>query len=386
MKIYHQAGFRTLWNLESHTKDGTGDGIIWSPVNESLSTLNSVSPSVRSCSFLDPQLYLPHDSKGKLATYGYSPEEISPKWTTSDFESIKYESAEKCLMVQRSANFEYDVIPTRFEQNILTDHYRRATDDFVEPYIQLRSRQEIKPPLLLSVIARRIQIIDEQSRDELLNWITSHQEIAGVYIIFDSETSSKQIKDALYLEGVLRIISGLRLNGLEVHVGYCNTEAILYSVADPSSISIGSYENLRRFSIGRFETKDKAGGRGPNPRLYVPSLLQWIEYGYVGALDRLVPEWMQLRHNNPYEREMFTPTFKWHFSKPQLYKHYFSAFADQVRLLEKDIIIRTEQVSLWIDHALKWFNYIQSKNVLLDSDSDGSHLSHWRNALSLFRQ
>ncbi len=386
MKIYHQTGFRTNWNLESHIRDGVGSGVIWSPVNESLSTLKKLNPEVRSRSFLDPQLYLPHDQKGKLKTYGYSPEEISPRWKTSDFDSIKYESADQCLKIQRSAKFAYDVIPARYEKDIMVDHFERASEDFVAPYIELRAAQPINPPLLLSVIAKRIQVVDPHCRNELLNWITSHQEIAGVYIIFDSESNSKQIKDSVFLEGALRIIWGLRQNNLEVHVGYCNTEAILYAIADPNSVTIGSYENLRRFSIGRFEVKEKTGGRSPNPRLYVAGLLQWIEYGYVGALDRLAPEWRALRHNNSYELEMFTPSFQWHFAKPQIYKHYFTTMAHQVSILEEDIIARRAQVINWIDIALQWFDLIRSKNVLLDSDSDGSHLSHWRNAISLFQQ
>lgn len=385
MKVYHQAGFRTVWNIESLIDDKVGDGLIWSPVNETLKNLKSLPTEIRSQSFLDPQLYLPHDPKGKLATYGYSPEELSPKWKTSDFETLKYESAKRCLDIQRSSGFAYDVIPSRYSTDVIASHYENAFDEFIEPFLLARATSDQGIPLLLTVIAKRIQIIDEQTRNELLNWITGHREISGVYIIFDAESSSKQIKDSIFLDGALRIISALRKNQLEVHIGYCNTEAILYSIADPTSVTIGSYENLRKFSIGRFEVKEKGGGRSPNPRLYVGGLLQWVEYGYVGALDRLIPEWKKLRHNNCHEVAMFTPSFQWHFMKPQLYKHYFAALASQIRMLDSDLPQRTSQVTHFIDNALAWFEAIRQRNILLDAESDGSHLPHWRNAIAMYQ-
>ena len=42
MRIYHQAGHNTNWNLESFIDDDSGDGIIFSPVHYRKSQLESV--------------------------------------------------------------------------------------------------------------------------------------------------------------------------------------------------------------------------------------------------------------------------------------------------------------------------------------------------------
>lgn len=64
-----------------------------------------------------------------------------------------------------------------------------------------------------------------------MNWITGHQHVDGVYLILKITLHPKQIKDFDYLLDALRFIKILKDNQMEVHLGYTNTEALLYSVA-----------------------------------------------------------------------------------------------------------------------------------------------------------
>ena len=285
--------------------------------------------------------------------------------------------------MQESLQFGYRVIPFRYSKDITPSYYKSCQDALVEPFINAWRRSS-KKPLLISIIVKRIQLIDPQQTAELLNWITSFPELSGVYLIFESEHQSKQIKDSEYLFRCLQLIGDLTGSGLEVHVGYTNTEALLFAAVGATSVTMGSYENLRRFQISRFVDAEPKGMRGPNPRLYVKGLMQWIEQGYLGALTRLYKRWPELQENTPYEVAMFTPTFKWHFSKPELYKHYFSVFSDQISFFANSADpLNALQTSVEI--ALQHFEDIRRVGVILDGESDGAHLNHWLTAINMYR-
>jgi hypothetical protein len=170
-------------------------------------------------------------------------------------------------------------------------------------------------------------------RDELLSWATGFEGVTGIYLIFDYNFHSKQIKDPGYLAGALRFVRALRLNDLEIHVGYCGLEGLLLSVADPSSVSVGSYENLRSFGTLRLETRDAEVRRGPHPRIYSARLLQWIEDTYLPALRELMPGWRTLVDGSPYKEYLLDPGSSLSFQRSEIYKHYFYLFAQQVAAL-----------------------------------------------------
>ncbi|WKL46869.1 hypothetical protein Q1W71_18135 [Flavobacterium pectinovorum] len=384
MKIYHQTGFRYNWNIESFEK-GVGDGLIFSPINIDSDKLISFKENVKQVSFLDPQLYLLNEAKGSLDTYPYFPGNLKPDFSTPDLDNSHNELAKLCVDYQRENNFEYLVIPTRYHSDNPTNYFIDSTDFFVEPFCDYLKEIKNSKKVLLSVIIKTIMLTDDEKKNEVLNWITSHQNIDGVYIIFENNFTSKQIKDFDYLFNVLKFIKILKMNQLEVHIGYCNTEALLYSIAMPDSITIGSYENLRSFGIKRFQDLENGPMRGPNARLYSSYLLQWVDYVYIQAMEKLIANYEDFFDDSEFKPLMFKPDFKWHFAKAEPYRHYFYVFNKQIRDLPELQSDRIFYIKEMIKEALKLFNIIEN-NVLLDNDSDGSHLSTWFNVINAFEK
>lgn len=233
---------------------------------------------------------------------------------------------------------------------------------------------------------------DQTLRDELLNWMTGIAGITGFYLIFENNFASKQIKDFAYLSNVLFLIDILKKNEMEVHIGYNNTEGLLFSAAMPDSIAIGSYENLRMFKISRFEALEGKVMRSPNARLYSSRLLQWIEYNYIDSMKMLVADYDKYFDDTKYKPLMFNigdfknkEKFKWHFSKSEIYKHYFEVFSSQVHDLPSLQEERIEFLKANIMAAIENFKNIKA-NVLLDSDSDDSHLAIWYNVLNAYKK
>ncbi len=384
MKVYHQTGFRDNWNRESYL-NGIGDGLIFSPINIDADKLLGLDPKLKINGFLDPQLYLLNEAKGTLHTYPYFPGNLKPDFSTPDLDNSHLKIAQLCVDYQVANNFKYLVIPTRYNEDNPTSYFIQSTDFFVLPFCEYAMETNIKKKILLSVIVKPIMLSDEEKRNEALNWITSHQQVDGVYLIFENNFNSKQIKDFDYLLNTLRFIRVLKDNQMEVHIGYTNTEAILYSIAMPDSISIGSYENLRSFGIKRFQDIENSPMRAPNARLYSSKLFQWIDYQYIDAMKSLLPAYEDFFDDSEFKPLMFKPEFKWHFAKPEPYKHYFYVFEKQIKSIPVEQNDRIENLKEDLRRAIKLFNNIENV-VFLDDNSNGSHLPTWLNVINAYQK
>ncbi|MCA4894461.1 MAG: hypothetical protein ING84_05580 [Cytophagales bacterium] len=384
MKVYHQTGFRDNWNRECYL-NGIGDGLIYSPINIDADKLLALDPALKIGGFLDPQLYLLNEAKGTLHTYPYFPGNIKPDFSTPDLDNSHIQMAKLCVDYQLKNDFSYLVIPTRYYTDNPTTYFVQSTDYFVTPFCDYVRTNGIKKKILLSVIVKSIMLGDEEKRNEVLNWITGHQQISGVYLIFEDNFNSKQIKDFEYLLNALRFIRILKSNQMEVHLGYTSTEGILYSIAMPDSVTIGSYENLRSFGIKRFQDLENGPMRAPRARLYSSKLLQWLDYQYVEAMRSLIPNYEDFFDESEFRPLMFKPEYNWQFQKPEPYKHYFYVFDRQVKALPNGQPDRIESLKGSIRNAVNLFRIIENE-VLLDDDSNGSHLPTWFNVINAFQK
>jgi hypothetical protein len=383
MKVYHQTGFRLNWNIDSFQQN-VGDGLIFSPINIDADKLIQLDYGLKETSFLDPQLYLLNEAKGTLDTYPYFPGNIKPDYSTPDLDNSNQILAQLCIDFQLKNDFEYVVIPTRYYVDNPTTYFLQTGDYFVSPFIEYIKVKGIKKKILQSVIVKTIMLTDEEKRNETLNWITG-QQIDGVYLIFEDNATGKQIKDFEFLFNALKFIHTLKMNGMEVHLGYNNTEAVLYSVAMPDSVSIGSYENLRSFGIKRFQDLENGPMRAPRARLYSSLLLQWIDYQYIDAMSKLINKYENYFDDSEYKPLMFKPDYNWQFMKPEPYKHYFYVFNNQIKALPETQLERIESLKANIRQSMNLFRRIE-ETVLLDDDSNGSHLPNWFNVINAFQR
>ena len=386
MKIYHQTGHNYKWNIDS-LKDGVWDGLIFSPINmDSAKLSNDIDATIKSHSFLDPQIYTLNVAKGFLETYPFFPWNLKYDISTEDLDRYSTDLAELCADFQFKNDFEYLVIPTKHNNENPSSFLSESAEYFVNPFCDYVKAKWYDKKVLLSVIIKESMLLDIEKRDEILNWLTWRNWIHGVYIMFENSYTTKQIKDFNYLSSALNFISILKRNWLEVHIGYCNTEAILYSLAMPDSVSIGSYENLRSFGIKRFQESEATKMRSPNARLYSNRLLQWISYGYIQSIKNLVPEYESFFEDSEFSPLNFTPEIDWQFKQTEPYKHYFKIFSLYCKWLPVEQMERINIVKEHIKEAIASFKEIEWYDVLLDENSDWSHLPIWHNVVAAFQK
>jgi len=386
MLVYHQCGHNFIWNIQSLLEDEAGAGLIISPVNVEADQIRGrIPPELLSNSWIDPQFYLPGDSRSKLATYPFFPANVLEGFSTADYQSRAYEVAKACLTFQNALGLKYLVIPTRYFEDLPDNYLEQLESLCLEPFVKARYELGLTKPLLLTVMAKPLHLESGMPRDELLSWATSYAEVSGIYLILDNNFHSKHIKDPEYLAGALRFVRALILNDLEVHIGYSGLEGLLLSVADPTSVSVGSYENLRSFGVSRFVTREPRPQLGPRPRVYSGRLLQWIEDTYLPALRKFMPDWENLFDDSPYKEYLLDSEKSLNFQRSELYKHYFLLFSQQVAALPA-VQDRARYIKELVMDAMALFDQIEASGVFLDQNSDRSHLPAWLNALAMYER
>jgi hypothetical protein len=386
LQVFHQAGHITKWNIDSFREDRVGDGIIIAPrylKKEKVETYFVDEPNTH---IFDPQFYYPNYARGKLTTYNFFPKNVAPDFNTSDYqENHATGSAQSCVDFQVDNSFRYIVIPCRYYKDLPSDFIGQQEALYVSPFLSAIEESGSDTPVLLQLVITSAMLSNEDFFNDLLTWLTGLQDIDGVYLILKDSRLSKQMKDPSLLLSYLKFIFFLIQNELDVLIGYLNTEGLLLSLTDPTAITIGSYETQRSFNPTKYGHPDESSGGPPNARIYIPALFQWVEFTYLNTLKTAVPEVYSLIPQNKYQAIMFEPNFKWHFSKPALYKHYFLEYHKQA--MELSELSLNDRFSFLVERLIEadnLYRLIQERGVYLDINSDGSHIGPWLTAANQF--
>ncbi|HAS87941.1 MAG TPA: hypothetical protein DCS48_01335 [Desulfovibrio sp.] len=387
MRVLHQAGHNTVWNIKSYEEDNAGDGIIFSPVHYTVNNIEKVQKPTKQVSLFDPQFYIPDSQKNKLQTYEFFPEKLMNGFETIDYQSIAHKSAKLCLEFQLQQDFESIIIPCRFYDDLLTDFIERQKAFTVEPFLNELSRIKHDKDIYISLSLTAPMIIDKRFRNNILNWITSYQEIDGVYLQVDFGERSKQIQNYEKLYNFVEFVNELIEADLKVICGYMNTEGLLISALDINAVTMGAYENTRMFSTDKFLVNDGIK-TGPAPRIYLPNLLNWIRYDTAVEIKEDFPDlWSKVYIPTQYSEEVLATAQKPHFSQPKLYKHFFMLINQQYKELSSlNVADKINRLSEKVTAAHELYTELESRGVLFfDANCKGDHLIIWNRILRNIR-
>lgn len=385
IKIYHQAGHNTVWNIDSFEKEGVADGIIFSPVHQSIDKVKEIKLETRKKSIFDPQFYVPNSTKNRLQTYPFFPEVISNGFETIDFGKHSQDCARSCLEFQIESNFEKIIIPARFFDQLSTDYTSKQESYTVEPFLNALNKISTDKDVFLTFPVTSHMIMDESYRTDLLNWVSSFPEIDGIYLLVSDDRKSKQIKDEKFLFNYLKFCHEIKEAELEIIVGCSNTEGLLFSMLQDISITIGAYENTRIFSIDKFLTSND-GGRGPAPRIYLPGLFNWVRFSLAERIKAELPEvWGKVHIPTEHSEKVFNSKSEPHFTQSDLYKHYFIVYSEQMKSVDSLSPIDCHKLLRRnIKAAGDYYSEIDDALIDLDAHGNGDHINPWLNSINRY--
>ncbi len=377
--LLHQVGHNSNWNLESF-QSGCGDGLILSPLHQALPTVEKLSPELRAASLFDPQFYLPNSRKRKLLSYPFFPEQAAGGFATGSFSDHSESVARACVNFQIEQGFRKVVIPTRYLKEMYPEYFEMQEQFSVNSFLAVAGAS----PLCLSVAVTAPMISHPSWREQLLDWVTAFHQVDELYLIYDHERDTKQIQDANFLREALRFFRQVTETGLKLTVGYTNTEGLLFSAAGDLNITMGAFENTRIFSEDKF-VESEGAVRGPKARIYLPGLLNWVQFQDALLIRAHAPEvWRQVHMVTDWGEQALDQPVEPTFNQPALYRHYFlcmNAHVDALRNL--NLTERLERLKQRVAHAQRMYAALEGR-VPLERHGRHGHLSAWAEALEAF--
>jgi hypothetical protein len=385
VRVYHQVGHYSNWNFASFDGDKCGDGLILSPVHQNFASVSSLDAKLKARCLFDPQYYLPNSPKAKLATYQFFPQQITGGFLTKDFHLLALESARGCIAFQKDQGFEGVVIPARFIDQMATKYFEQQEDYTIVPFLKAASDLGVASPIYLTLPLTASMLEDDGFRTQLLNWVTGFPEISGVYTLVSDERKSKQMRSSDLLFAYMEFLHHAAQSGLKVIAGHLNTESVPLSMIDGITLTFGSFENTRMFSLDKFIESDEER-RAPKSRIYLPALLNWIQFDQAMEIRKEAPElWANIYAATSYADDVIARGLEPHFNQPDLYKHHFICLYRQLKELGSvNVRERFTLVRECIKAAMKHYDEIEEIPLDLDSHGSNGHLQPWLDALNRY--
>lgn len=377
IKVLHQCGHCTNWNIQAF-RENVGDGLILSPVHTTKSQMTRMNTDEKTSSLFDPQFYLPRSQKKKLTTYEFFPETITNGFNTIDFHAHSLNAAKSCVEFQIEQDYNGIIIPMRYLDQLFSDYTESQDAYSVHPFLQAIEESGTKKPIYLTMALTSHMLRDTGFRTKLLNWATSFPRISGIYLIPVIERPRKQIDSEQDLLALIETIKEMRSIDLEVIVGYVNTENILLSLIDNISVTIGSFENTRMFSIDKFIQLNEPR-QGPKARIYLPGLLNWIQFENAKQIRDMAPSvWNEIYNPTEQSEKALAAPVEPTFNQPGLYLHYFYNSSEQLSALSSlPATDRLTNIQSQVAHAKSYYSQIRAAGIQLEKHGTGEHLDAW---------
>lgn len=378
LQLFHQVGHNSSWNVDSFQQDRCGDGLILSPLHQNSSIVERLDPTTKSASIFDPQFYLPSSRKPKLLTYPFFPEVVDGGFQTSTFSTHAANVAQLCIDFQRNMGFRTIVVPTRFIDQMYSDYVARQRRFTVDAFMEVAQRDTV----CLSLAVTDAMIQDDGFRARLLNWITSYPNVNELYLMYQHTRDTKQIQDTAFLSSCMQFFREITGSGLKLIVGYTNVEGILFATGADLTITMGSFENTRTFSVEKF-LESEGERRGPKPRIYLAGLLNWVQLQDAKTIQRRAPAiWARIYEPTESADQALASPVEPTFNQPQLYKHFFKNMHDHVARV-RSLTLQQRRLDLLerLNLARNYYTQLEAGGIQLERHGRGAHISSWINVL-----
>jgi len=383
MKIYHQLGHNHKWALDSHFKNGIGDGFIFSAYSFKYGAVgNNISGYAPEDyllkSMIDLQYYGNKDSVGgSLDTYPFNPLTLD----STDSTLVKgSELIVKGVEYQINLGLKNIIIPMVYERDG-TDHTISLLSKANKKIKSLKKTHDANK-FFMTVPFSNDTIIDDDKVETILQIMTDIDIcFDGYYVVCDynPEYKKKISIDYDYYGNLLKVFSVLNSQGFKTIHGYANWDALVFNaLTNINYTSIGTYENLRRFNIERFT---ESPGGGPSKGWYFSEkLLNFIRAEELKNLRKSGCLSLIANEKNIFSDAILAPDYLWNTHKPEVHKNYLLAISRLLSELheESSISKRGKLLLNRIEAARKLYERLQKEfKVYLNDENSDYHLGMW---------
>jgi len=389
VKILHQLGHRYNWNLDCFFNNQIGDGFIFNiysfPLGKLGGTISTYAPEqYLPISFVDLQYYGYKNSKdkGELGSYEFHPATMEAEGSTV----IEYPALiHKGVEYQESLGIKRVIIPMRCEVTKDITKLASVVNNINKHIIE---NKKTGTEYFLTVSLTDSEVKDAEWIEKLLTLLTKvDKKFDGYYIVCDTapEYKKKVSLNYDYYNNLSRFFSVLKKNKFQIIHGYANWDAVIFlALADIDYVSVGTFENLRRFNIKRFT--EEVGGGPSQGWYYSEKLLNMIRSQELVKLR--TNDCIELIKNdkNIFSDIILDPAYPWANNgnnRADVHKNYLLAITRELKAISEvhsgDDRIR--YVLKKITDAKSAYKALNDKKAYLTDESGDDHLSVWETFL-----
>lgn len=287
MKLLAQVGYGRGNKVDQGLQMNLIDGFILSPKDETPDRARALfalagENHAQSYRLLDPQLYImsiaPSErlNPGRLLDYEFYPTRLPRRRELFDEKRIAG-ILKPCLAYQREIGTSAIIAPNVLVQRSLDSMWGAIARNFIRISGQIAQQNSERLPILATLALDSNAMAQRREIEELLTELTgSDAPPNGFYVIVSfPEIELKNCLTSDIFANWLYLVFSLKVNGFEVVVGYSDFLTPFFGIAGARAGASGWWENLRKFSIGRF-LQDDGVRRQPLLRYSSPRLLNRI--------------------------------------------------------------------------------------------------------------
>lgn len=383
MIITHVLGHNSNWSIDSHLQQNIGGYFLITAFTHGIDFHKKKAfKPILDRSMIDLQFYGKKNSgditKGKLSEIPFHPANCEDDEVTS----VYFENCVKqAINYQIKEGFKNIIIPHFYENEEVKDIV--ITIKQINKYISKNKIDGYKYFMTLT-FANHI-IIDKAKVEEILFACTDMDiTFDGYFVTCENkpEYKRKLTTDIKILKNLSKVFKTLKSQQFETIYAYANWDAIIFlAQTDIDYITIGTYENLRKFDIRRF-TEDQSGG-GSKGYYFSEKLLNMIRADDVTVIRDTGNLSLIRNERNIFSDLILKPSFLWNIHKPDVNKNYLLAIDRLLTQIAsvRDISQRKEYVLKLINDAIERYSKLEYNHIYLDNESSNYHLNVWKTYL-----
>lgn len=334
MELYLQMGHGMQAMIEELIQVWHGGNVILSPVNIRQDRLNDFAKKVISSGgsvIFDPQMFYPKEGHTKLKAYDYWPQENVSVTSEDGNGAINRE----LLRINNQINSSQIILPgIEMKEDGLAYGLKWMKDS------ALYFSDKTDKPLLATLCLYPETIKNTEAIEALVEQLKS-MAVDGFYIIPHPSNNEYIVSDPIWVIGVMKLLTCLKLSNKKVIVGYSNHQGLLYSLANVDGIASGTYMNTRSFAPQKFKSPTDDDIKHKSTWYYLPTAFSEYKAAILdvamqrGFLDSFAP---QGDFANEYSAMLFrgAQPSSTNYRETNSFKHYLYCLKIQCDMLTKD--------------------------------------------------
>lgn len=386
MELYLQMG-HGMQKMCSELLRFWGDGtVILSPVNIAQDKLIPLATKYRKANgnvLFDPQLYYPRDGADKLTAYDYWPSSFS---TISD-KNTMIDTCQSILKINEQTQTEAIIIPG--EEILDLQHIQSKTSWIKEASKYFRDHSTKR---LYGTLCLFTEIIRSQNAIEGLLAYLEQIDVDGYYIVARSSNEDYIITDPIWMLGMIKLCTCLKLMNKKVIWAFSNHQALFASICHIDAIASGNYMNTRQFVPRRFRSKTEDMEMRKSIWYFDPNALteykaNLLDVAYQrGFLDRFRP---MGDFANPYADVLFSGAVpsSTSYNETSSFLHYLHCLRILCQSVSLDSFSNTRaQLNFFMDSAENEMAFLRTKGFQSQNRNFGAGIEALRIAMSTIEE